>query len=79
MGSPIISITAKTVEGVYYHEPERLLEHFSPLVDLAVRSDEYSFVGESTVIDMTTDNFTILRHGAGIAKVLEFVEEMEEE
>jgi tRNA A37 threonylcarbamoyladenosine synthetase subunit TsaC/SUA5/YrdC len=36
--------------------------------------DEYNFVGESTVVDMTTDDFVIIRHGAGITKVLEFIE-----
>lgn len=73
LGSPIISISAK-IEGFEYTHPEELLEKFLNLVDVAVKTDEYNFVGESTVIDMTTDDFKILRHGAGIAKVLEFIE-----
>jgi tRNA threonylcarbamoyl adenosine modification protein (Sua5/YciO/YrdC/YwlC family) len=73
LGAPIISISAK-IEGFEYSHPEELLEKFLNLVDVAVKTDEYNFAGESTVIDMTTDNFKILRHGAGIAKVLEFVD-----
>ena len=78
LGSPLISITAKSPDGLYISDVDKLLKIFTPLVDVAVYSDEYNFVGESTVIDMTTDEFFITRHGAGITKVLEFVE-MEEE
>jgi tRNA threonylcarbamoyl adenosine modification protein (Sua5/YciO/YrdC/YwlC family) len=78
LGSPIISISAKVENGVVYRDPDELVEAFAPMVDIAVRSDAYNFTGESTVIDMTTDDFFITRHGAGIAKVLDLVE-MEEE
>lgn len=77
LASPIISISAKTEDLLYLNDPEGIVDFFAPQVDIAVRSDEYNFVGESTVIDMTTDEFNIIRHGAGITKVLEYVE-MEE-
>lgn len=73
VGQPIISITARMENEDYIKKPDELVDFFAPKVDLAVRSDNYHFVGESTVIDMTTDEFTIKRHGAGIGKVLEFV------
>lgn len=73
LGAPIISISAK-IDGFVYSHPEELFEKFLNLVDIAVKSDEFNFVGESTVIDMTTDEFKIIRHGAGIAKVLEYID-----
>lgn len=73
LGSPIISISAK-IDDFKYTNPEELLEKFLNQVDVAIKSDEYNFVGESTVVDMTTDEFKIIRHGAGISKVLEFVD-----
>lgn len=73
LGAPIISISAK-IDGFAYEYPEELLEKFINLVDIAIKSDEFNFVGESTVIDMTTDEFKIIRKGAGIAKVLELIE-----
>ena len=74
VGTPIISISARIEGEDYFKNPEDIVNYFAPQVDLAVQSDEYHFVGESTVIDMTTDDFSIMRHGAGIGKVLEFVD-----
>jgi len=74
LGEPIISISARVDNEGIIEDYEDLVKYFAPKVDLAVRSDEYYFVGESTVIDMTTDNFEIVRFGAGLSKVLEFVE-----
>ena len=74
VGQPIISITARMEDEDYIKNPNDLVDFFGPKVDYAVRLDKYNFVGESTVIDMTTDEFTIKRHGAGIGKVLEFVD-----
>lgn len=73
VGSPIISISARIEGEDYFKHPEDIVRYFAPQVDLAVQSDAYNFIGESTVVDMTTDDFSILRHGAGISKVLEFV------
>jgi tRNA threonylcarbamoyl adenosine modification protein (Sua5/YciO/YrdC/YwlC family) len=74
LGQPIISISARVEDEIQILDPEELVSFFAPKVDLAVRSDKYQFLGESSVIDMTTDDFTIKRHGAGIAKVLQFVD-----
>ncbi len=79
LGSPIISISAKNPEGGYYTDYEALLNYYSPMVDVAVRSDEYNFVGESTVIDMTTDEFEITREGAGIERITDIMQEETEE
>ncbi len=74
LGSPIIAISAKISDDDIVHKPEDIISYFSPLVDIAVRSEIYSFTGESTIIDMTTSDFNVIRHGAGITKVLEFVD-----
>ena len=77
--APIISISAKKSDDDSILNPEDVLDAIAPMVDYAVRSEEYSFLGESTVLDMTDDkNFQILRHGAGITKVLEYVDYDEE-
>jgi tRNA threonylcarbamoyl adenosine modification protein (Sua5/YciO/YrdC/YwlC family) len=76
--SPLISISAKKPFGEPFKDNEELIEYYANLVDVAVRSDEYSFSGESTVIDMTSDDFTIMREGAGYEKVMELMEIEEE-
>ena len=48
-------------------------DSFFNKVDLIIKSDQYYFLGESTVIDMTTDAFKIVRQGANIEKALEFI------
>jgi tRNA threonylcarbamoyl adenosine modification protein (Sua5/YciO/YrdC/YwlC family) len=78
LGQPIISISARIENEDYFETAEEIVEYFAPKVDLAVRSDKYNFTGESTVVDMTQDIFQIVRHGAGITNVLEFVEYEEE-
>ncbi len=65
VGSPIISISAKIDGEEQLKTPEEIINKFSPMVDIAMTSDEYNFIGESTLIDMTTDDFKILRKGAG--------------
>ncbi|MCX6148571.1 MAG: L-threonylcarbamoyladenylate synthase [Candidatus Kapabacteria bacterium] len=72
LGNPLISISAKTENGT---DPEDIIESYSKLVDIAVACEAYSFVGESTIIDMTsdTDQFEIVREGAGMAKAKEFI------
>lgn len=73
LGQPIISITAKIpgVENIFDYD--EIIKHCRNLIDIAVSSDEYSFAGESTVIDMTSDNFTIIREGAGMEKLSEII------
>lgn len=72
LGAPIISISAKTHEGIEFEDPDELFEYYNKQVDVAVRSD-VDFTGKSTVLDMTEEEFTILREGAGMKKVKEFV------
>ncbi len=74
LGSPIISISAK-MDGIDGKtDPEAVLDAFISIVDVAVRSDEYNFQGESTIIDMTNDDkFSILRAGAGYDLVENFM------
>ncbi len=78
--SPLISISAKS-ENLedHFSNPEAIIEEFQNKVDIVVTLDEYNFLGESTLIDMTDDErFLITRHGAGISKVLEYVDFEEE-
>lgn len=73
MGHPIISISAKNGdEDIDDHD--RLIASMKGLVEIAVTSPHYDFVGESTVLDMTDDDdFRIVREGAGIENVQDFV------
>ena len=73
-GYPIISISAK-LPGKELAGYDEIIEAFSKLVDIAVSSDVYSFTGESSIIDMIGDNFTIIREGAGMSKLREFINE----
>lgn len=72
LDAPIISISAKK-DGVYIDDPYDMVDAFKKIVDCAVYSDEYYFTGPSTIIDMTTDEFTILREGAAIELANEFI------
>ena len=78
MEEPIISISAKidteNEEDFLYLDPEDIIEKFYNLVDVVVASDNYNFKGESTVIDMVSDNFKIVREGANLEEVLGLVE-----
>lgn len=74
VGSPIISISAKFEGHDQFVDPEDIINQFAPLVDIAMVSDEYSFTGESTVVDMTSDDFQIIREGAGYDELLEIVD-----
>jgi tRNA threonylcarbamoyl adenosine modification protein (Sua5/YciO/YrdC/YwlC family) len=56
--------------GDFDDEIEMLLKRLEPLVDVVIRSETYNFQGESTVVDMTSDSFQLVRRGAGIKKVL---------
>lgn len=74
LGQPIISISAKRENGEPFENYDELITAYAPLVDVAVQSDEYSFAGESTIIDMTSDEYSILRKGAEYEKALEFID-----
>jgi tRNA threonylcarbamoyl adenosine modification protein (Sua5/YciO/YrdC/YwlC family) len=72
LGSPIISISAKIPdkENATYDE---ILDFYAKQVDIAVKIEEPVFVGQSTIIDMTEDDFFITREGAGFDKLEEFI------
>ncbi len=73
-GFPIISISAKLPDKELT-SPDEIIETFSKFVDIAVSSDNYSFTGESSIIEMTSDYFEIIRFGAGMDKLREFISE----
>ena len=78
MEEPIISISAKidteSEEDYLYLEPDDIIEKFYNLVDIVVASDNYNFKGESTVIDMVSDNFKIMREGANLDEVVSLID-----
>lgn len=74
---PIISISAK-IEDNPTATVNEIINHYAPMVDIAMVSDVYNFVGESTVIDMTTDDFKIIRVGAGYDELKQIIDISEE-
>ena len=74
IGAPIISISAKIDteddEEFIYLQPDEIIDRFINLVDVVVCAEEYRFAGESTVIDMVSDDFEIIREGAGYEEVV---------
>ncbi len=71
LDEPIISISARIGDDISYNflTPDEIIEKFINLVDVVVCTEHYNFTGESTVIDMVTDDFKIIRRGAGYANV----------
>ena len=78
LGNPLISITAKH-DDQDFDSPDALVAALSPLVDVVITPHEYAFFGESTVIDMTQEEFHLVRRGARIDEVLEHIPELAEE
>jgi tRNA threonylcarbamoyl adenosine modification protein (Sua5/YciO/YrdC/YwlC family) len=77
LSTPIISITARSDEDEF-DSPDEILSAFAPMVDVVVVPNEYSFTGESTVIDMTHDAFSLVRRGARLSDALEALPELQE-
>lgn len=77
IGTPAISISAKIEDGnedkFAYLQPDEIVDIFYKLVDVVVTSDNYNFNGESTVIDMVNDTFEVIREGAEIDKVQQYI------
>jgi tRNA threonylcarbamoyl adenosine modification protein (Sua5/YciO/YrdC/YwlC family) len=73
VGHPIISISAKIGDNEMPNSPDELADAFTKLVDVVVTSEKYNFLGESTVIDMTEEQFYLIRKGSGWDKISEFV------
>jgi len=71
--SPIISITAKKEDGSYFDSHDNMMKTMAHFVDIEVQSDKYAFVGQSTIVDMTTDDYSFIRKGAEFEKVAEYI------
>lgn len=71
---PLISISARlndddvVPDDVF--DPSDVLFAYENKVDLVIEPEWFDFQGESTVIDMTSDDFSIVREGAQVEKVL---------
>jgi len=73
MGTPLIGISARTKDQDVELSFDDIIAKFTKLVDVVVMSDEYHYVGESTILDLTGQEFTIQREGAGMEKLQEYV------
>ena len=73
LGNPLIAVSAKLKDKPEISEPDEIIAAFSKLVDIIVVSEEYNFTGESTIIDMTSDVYEVVREGAGMDKVSDFI------
>lgn len=73
MGTPIIGISARTKDQDLDLSYDEIIAKFAKLVDVIVMSDEYHYVGESTILDLTGPEFLIQREGAGMDKLQEYV------
>jgi len=67
LGNPIITTSIKNGDDFleYMTDPEEIHEKYGKLVDLVIDGGPGNNV-PSTVIDCTTDDYTIIRQGAGI-------------
>jgi tRNA threonylcarbamoyl adenosine modification protein (Sua5/YciO/YrdC/YwlC family) len=74
LGEPIISATAKLPNQDEFYDHEDYITAFQKLVDVCVRSNDYHFVGESTVIDMTSSDFHLVREGAGLDEAEDIID-----
>lgn len=72
LGNPVISISAKAENGST--DVDDIIAFLGKQVDVVLTLSEYNFTGESTVIDMTTDDFAVVREGAGISEAYQFVD-----
>jgi tRNA threonylcarbamoyl adenosine modification protein (Sua5/YciO/YrdC/YwlC family) len=72
VGNPILAITAKNEDNTL-RTPEEIIDFFGKQVDLTVTSDAYEFVGDSSVIDMTEQEFKVIRKAAGGEKLDEML------
>lgn len=76
LDKPLMSISAKIDsddEFAYAPDPDEVLENYINLVDIAVTSEDYDFWGESTILDLTTDDFSVIREGAGFDEVRDYL------
>lgn len=72
LGDPLISISAKIPDNPAATIDE-IFDFYTKQVDVALKVDDPHFVGQSTIIDMTRDEFIIVREGAGMEKLNDFI------
>jgi len=65
LGSPILSASLPGEMVEEYTDPELIYENFKNRVDIVVNGGTGSMI-PSTIIDCTTDEYTVLRQGAGV-------------
>jgi len=65
LGNPIISTTAKTEKGNYFIDAEEIKEKLGHILDGIIETDPLEYQGESTVIDFSDDEVTLVRKGLG--------------
>lgn len=65
LGSPILSASLPGEIVEEYTDPELIYENFKNRVDIVVDGGTGSMI-PSTVIDCTTDEYTVIRQGAGV-------------
>lgn len=73
LGEPLLTATAKVHDSSDTHRPAEIIDIFGKRADVVLSQNEYHFAGESTVIDMTTDEFSILREGAELERAMRFL------
>ncbi len=79
LGEPLISISAKNEEGVEFDSMEDAADELGNHVDVVVLYQKFSWIAEpsfderSTIIDMQTDEFQILRAGAHVQDLEQFL------
>lgn len=66
LGNPILTTSLKSEDEIleYFTNPSEIYDDFEKLVDLVIDGGIGKNIG-STVIDCTTDDWTIIRDGAG--------------
>jgi tRNA threonylcarbamoyl adenosine modification protein (Sua5/YciO/YrdC/YwlC family) len=65
LGSPILSASLPGEMVEEYTDPELIYENFKNRVDIVVDGGTGSMI-PSTIVDCTTDEYTVLRQGAGV-------------
>lgn len=85
LGAPLISISAQGGEDddpdldvdetlLERQHPDLIVEQLARQVDVAITLDQYNFVGESSVVDLTQNPAQLLRAGAGLEQLLQIMD-----
>lgn len=70
LGAPILSATLKSDDDIteYYTDPVEIHEQYAKLVDVVIDGGMGN-ITPSTVIDLTTDEASVVREGLGIERI----------